>query len=353
MQGMDPVQLHIAPWALPKEDIPIQVRWRSGFDFQTIKIGIPEGFVFVEFVNVDEVRIEDQHAAIERTKISRAERSTYFGCIIRYLELPKSTTYEAPITITFSDESGINLSTRVNARIFRPQVSFVQAPAAIELSDESSVKSLPLYLRYTGFGDIQLQIEAAIGGAIVSEGSSVAYEILKRLWLSETYEVEDKEHDQKKKVLKVAPHYVRNIAGEVQRILETGEIPPGVFDKEVLDEIKEWLGSTRVKNTFMDVFYSRIEDLILSLLVDVLESNPATNVKLTDPRARISAEIRTPVEKITLSLKYRDLMGNDYEPVAATVKVVDQRTKGKSASIDIPIVISKWDDNPLLNVAGV
>lgn len=353
MQDPDGVELHIAPWALPKEDIPIQVRWKPDFNFRIVRVEIPEGFVFVEFVNVDEVKIEERRATVEKIKISRAERSTYFGCIVRCIQVPKATAHEATITFLFSEDSDVTLSTSVNARIFRPQVSFVQAPATIELTDESSVKSLPLYLRYMGFGDIQLQIQAAIGGAIVSEGGSVAYEILKRLWLSEISETEDKEHDQKKKVLKVAPDYVRNIAGEVQRILETGEIPPGTFDKEVLDEIKEWLGSSRVKNTFMDVFYSRIEDLILGLLVDVLESNPATNVKLTDPRARISAQIRAPVEKITLSLRYRDLMGNDYEPVEVAVKVVDHRVKGKSAAIDIPIVISKWDDSPLLNVAGV
>ncbi len=104
-------------------------------------------------------------------------------------------------------------------------------------------------MAYTGFGDIQLSIQARIGGRIVSEGGSVAYEILKRLWLSEKSEDESKVSDKKKETLEVAPEYVKNIADEVQRILEIGEVPPGSFDKEVLEEMKEWLGKAQVKNT--------------------------------------------------------------------------------------------------------
>jgi len=353
MQEPDRVNLYIAPWALPRENIPIHVQWKREFSFQTVRIDIPEGFGFVEFVNLDEVKIQDRHAIIEKNNISKAEQSTYFGCIIRCVDVPKSTTYEAKIVITFYDDSQAKFSTDLKARIFRPQVGFVKAPAAIELNDDISVRSLPLYLSYTGFGDIQLQIQGRIGGTIVSGEGSVAYEILKRLWLSEISDVEDKGDNKKKETLTVAPEYVRNIAGEVQRILETGEIPSGTFDKEVLEAMKKWLGSARVKNTFMELFYSRIEDLLLSLLVDILESHPATNVKLADPRTRISTQIRAPVENLTLSLRYRDLLGNEYEPVNVSVKVIDQRTQSKSAALDIPIVIDKWDDRPLLNVAGV
>lgn len=101
----------------------------------------------------------------------------------------------------------------------------------------------------------------------------------------------------------------------------------------------------------MNLFYSRIEDMLLSLLVDLLESHPATNVRLVDPRAKIFTRIKTPITKLMLKLKYRDLLGNNYEE-QVPIEIVDRRTEGNSL-LDLPIVIEKWDDKPLMNVAGV
>jgi len=316
-------------------------------------INISEGFNFVEFLNLDEVQIEGRSATIEKSRISKGKASTYFGCVIRYARIPEKTSYEGKVVFSFIQGTRTKLSRELQARIFRPQLAFVDAPKLIELKDADTIKSLPLRLRYTGFGDIQLRVEATIGGTIVSEGSSVAFEIMRRLWL---YEISEREEDQttakKKETLKVAPEYVKEIANEIRKILDTGEVPADMLDKEGLEEIKVWLQDIRVKNKFMDMLYSRVEDLLLGLLVDLLESHPASNVKLVDPRSRISAQIRAPIEKLVLRLKYRDLLGNNYDPVEVPIKIVDQRARGKPA-LDIPIAIEKWDDEPLLNVAGV
>jgi hypothetical protein len=196
-------------------------------------------------------------------------------------------------------------------------------------------------------------VEATIGGNIVSEGGSIAFEILRRLWLSE---ISEKEEDQavakKKETLKVAPEYVKKIAEEVQQIVDTGQVPSDMLDRDALDGVKKWLQDADRKRVFMDVFYSRIEDMLLGMLVDLLESHPAANVRLVDPRAKISAQIRAPIEKLTLKLRYRDLLGNNYDSLELPIKIIDERTEAKPA-LNIPIVIEKWEDNPLLNVAGV
>lgn len=77
-----------------------------------------------------------------------------------------------------------------------------------------------------------------------------------------------------------------------------------------------------------------------------------SNVRLVDPRAKILAQIKAPIEKLTLRLRYRDLLGNNYDSVELPIKIVDERIQAKPA-LNIPIVIEKWEDKPLLNVAGV
>jgi hypothetical protein len=348
----DPVKIHIAPWALPNEAMPIHISWDPQLNFDTVTVSIPEGFGFVEFTNVDQVRIEDRKAIIDKSMI-RGSSSSYFGCVIRCERIPKETSLQSTVVISFSSHDRVEFSHELLARIFRPQLDFISAPESIKLKDGDTVRSLPLRLRYTGFGDVQLRVEATIGGNIVSEGGSIAFEILRRLWLSE---ISEKEEDQavakKKETLKVAPEYVKKIAEEVQQIVDTGQVPSDMLDREALDGVKKWLQDADRKRVFMDVFYSRIEDMLLGMLVDLLESHPAANVRLVDPRAKISAQIRAPIEKLTLKLRYRDLLGNNYDSLELPIKIIDERTEAKPV-LDIPIVIEKWEDNPLLNVAGV
>jgi hypothetical protein len=345
------VKLHIAPWALPNEAMPIHIRWEPQFDFQTATVSIPEGFDFAEFTNLDEVRIEGLKAIVNKSKVTKEASSSYFGCVIRCKEIPKQISFEGAVLISFAHHDRVVFSRELRAKIFRPQLTFADAPETIKLEDSTTVRSLPLHLRYTGFGDVQLRVEATIGGKIVSEGGSIAFEILRRLWLSEISEKEENQTVAKKKeTMKVAPEYVKAIA--VQQIVDSGQVPTGMFDREVFEEIREWLQDVRRRQVFMDVLYSRTEDMLLSMLVDLLESHPATNVRLVDPRAKISALIRAPIENLTLRLRYRDLLGNNYDPVEVPIKIIDERTQAKPA-LDIPIVIEKWDDKPLLNVAGV
>jgi hypothetical protein len=348
-----PVELYIAPWALPNEPVPVHVRWHKDFGFEKVKVVLPDGWSFVDFTNLDQVAIEGTTATVDKKNVSgSAESSTYFGFAIEHPQIPKDIRHEEVVAITFYESTKVIFSGKLTARLFRPQLSFVKAPESIVLTDASPATSLPLYLRYSGFGDIQLRVEARIGGRIVSEGGSLPLEILRRLWLFEkSGEKEDVKAAKRKAGMIISSDYVKEIVQEVQQIVESGQIPPGAFDKEALTEMREWLKDPGNKGRFMDLLYSRTQDMMLNLLVDLLDSHPARNVSLVDPRARIATEIRAPMEELLLRLRYRDLMMNEYEPVDVTIKIVDKRIKGKP-TLNIPIVTDKWEDKPLLNVAG-
>lgn len=228
------VKLHIAPWALPNEDIPIHIRWESGLEFQTVRINIPEGFAFAEFVNLDEVQIEGLSATVEKSKISRGDASTYFGCVVRYTRIPDGATHEGKVIFSFADGAQSKFSSELTARIFRPVLTFVNPPKSIELTDASKLRTLPLYLKYTGFGDIQLRVEAVIGGSIVSEGGSVAHEIVRRLWLSEISEGDqDANVEKRNRLTKYSQNMLGRLATKCKLFSTKANYPLGNLTKKL------------------------------------------------------------------------------------------------------------------------
>ncbi len=345
------VDLHIVPWALTNEDTPIHIQWRPEFDFDAATIAIPPGYVFVEFTNVSKVELKENKATIQRTDVEQSNLSRYFGCVIRRVTLPQEIRYEGNVEFSFTKGETVIRNEILKSRIFRPKLTFSETPAPVELTDREAGRSLPIHIGYRGFGDIQLRVEAIMGGQIVSEASTVALEILRRLWMYDTLPQEEHRDAQKPKV-GVTPDYVKAIAAEVERILDTGEIPSEFFEEEVLADIKEWLTDIRNRDRFMDLLYSNTEDMLLNMLMELLDSHPASNVSLVTPKSKILTHIRAPLTNIVLRLRYRDLLKNEYEPVEVTINLVDKRTKGKAA-VEVPIVITKWDDRPLMNVAGI
>lgn len=355
MEPSDPVQLYIAPWALAKESIPIHVSWKEGFDFTGVGIKIPEGFAFDDFLNLGEVKFDKRECFIEKSNIIGAGKSNFFGFVIRYERIPNEMRHIGKVQLDFKSTTG-QRKFELEARVFRPFIECTSAPSTIELKDDSTTE-LPLFLKYRGFGDIELTIVGRIGGKIVSRDSSVALEVVKRLWMAETSEEAKQSTEQqveiaKKQKLTVDDGYIREIADQVQRIIESGQLPPETFDKEGVEELTQWLQDTRKKGMFMDLVYTRIEELVLSMLVDLLQSTPASNVSMTEPNPRVWADIKAPIVDLHLFLKYSDHLKNNYDDVEIDVKVIDNRTKSK-AVIGIPINIEKWVDEPLHNVAGI
>ena len=101
----------------------------------------------------------------------------------------------------------------------------------------------------------------------------------------------------------------------------------------------------------MDVIYSRIEDLLLDLLIDLLERHPTDNVKLANVQTKIKAKIELPMEIIKIRLRYTDPIENEYPPVEIPIKIEDKRGDKRKTVIEIPITIEKWEEDPFMNVA--
>jgi hypothetical protein len=50
---------YIAPWALPKENVPVHIVWASDYVFDCITVGITPEIEFRDFYNIDSFEVKD------------------------------------------------------------------------------------------------------------------------------------------------------------------------------------------------------------------------------------------------------------------------------------------------------
>jgi len=342
--------VHIVPWALPNEEIPIHINLGKERRFNEIRVTIPPSFAFIDFINVSEVAIAKNIARIKRINKTSRDADIYFGVVVKCTKIFDGISSAGRIKID-CQKDGTKASTEVYARIFRPLLEITRAPKTIELTDDSPVK-VPLQIKYIGFGDIQLKIEAIIGGKIVSYGESLVVDLLERLMQTGFTEREIGENvtsEKKKPEVKVNPEYIKELSEEMIERIKKGSVPKEMKG-ENLERLRSILSDEEMRKKWMEVLLHHVEGLLLNLLLESFDRNPTNNVKLSDSKTKIHAEIKLPVEKIKIRILYRDLIGNEYTPVETTTIIEDRRKVGKATLIEIPINIEKWENKPLMNV---
>ncbi len=350
------VKSYIVPWALSGENIPIHIEWAKNMRFDQIHIKIPDDFRFVDFLNVDKVNIIGSRATISKLIESTSpDAPLYFGFVISSTRIYDKLKIAKKVLVEFLYGDEIIKSLKLYARIFRPTLKVIDAIEKIELIGEQVKWKIPLHLKYIGFGDIRLKIEAKIGGRIVSQGESIIYELLRRAWAADIFSDKNiqKGKEEKKRDIRVEPTFIQEISEHLQKRIETGDLYD-IFEmmgEEDVEDFKRWLSDVKTKDRFMEVIYSRIEDLLLDLLIDLLERHPTDNVRLASAQTKIKTKIELPIENINIRLKYTDLIENEYPPVEIPIKIEDKRVDKRNTVIEIPIIIEKWEEDPFMNVA--
>lgn len=348
------VKHYIAPWALPRENIPINIEWGKDVVFNEIRIEIPDDFRFVDFLNVKKFSIAGNVATISSViECTFPDAPLYCGFLVSSTEIPDKLKAAKKILVEFLHEDKVIKSLKLYARIFRPVLEVTETVEKIELHDDQEKLEIPINLKYIGFGDIRLKIEAGIGGRIVSHGESIIYELLRRLWLSDVLADEGvSEGEEKRKRIHVEQPVLQEFSEQLGKKIESGDISGiiGMIEEGDVEDFKRWLSDVKTKEKFMEVIYSRIEDLLLGLLTDLLERYPTDSVKLANARTKIKAKIELPVETIKIRLKYTDSIENEYTPVEIQLKIEDKRVEKRKTIIDIPIII-EMEEEPFKNVA--
>jgi len=337
------LELTIPTWALPREGIPIHISLNKNLEFSKIIIEIPECFEIQEKINI--TKFKESNDRIEIFDIGRAKRTEkdYFGIIVATKEPFEDLAKKVALKIKLVFHDGKIEEYHAFARIFRPLLEIDKVPDDIPISDTYE-PSLPIHLRFTGFGDIKLRLESRIGGEIVSEGDSILDEIFERM-LKEGF-IKEENFDNKRNI-KIDKNYVQKVFSEFrEKFRNSDQLNEILNDKTASKEIIEMLlkFNKSEQEKFMSVFYKTVEGYLIKIITDTLNRAISDNLHV-DSGTRIFTKIKAPITDVILKIFYKDIMNNEYTPLEQKIRLLDKRKDSSKLEVNIPLVIEHVDDN--------
>ena len=340
-------------WALPKEEIPLHVKIAKEITskLKNAKIDLPECFELKDTINLTKYKILNRKIIVN--SIGKAVKSDYdyFGVIIATSEPFEELKKQIPIEIEFEYNDGTNEKEIAYARIFRPLLEFEKVPENIVLTDnESKELKLPIRMKFTGFGEINIRSECSIEGQIVSVGTSVLNEVLRRI-ISEGIISEDKDSDNG---VIVDQNYVEKIITQLKDKLHTDEdiqrmIHEQQIDKELVNFLYE-LDKDK-KEKFMKTIYKTVEGYLVKIISDILQRNLSNNSQI-ESQTKIHTQIKLPSTNVTIKFFYKDIIGNEYQPIEKTIAIIDKRKNPSGFDVEIPLEITNVDESDAYKNVG-
>lgn len=346
----------IVPWALPGEEIPIRIEIPRKLTFDKIKIKIPSDFIFKDFLNIAEVSITENIAEIhELIKTKSIETPIYFGFVVTSTNIPKKLKISKGIYVDLLLNDKVIKHKEVNARIFRPLLEITNFNEVIELKDNIKEYEVPMDILYVGFGDVKLditaEIEDKIKGQIISESETVVNELLKRMIIDSQTEPNTEKTINNTK-LNINDAYLEFLINRIVEKINKSDFSDlsDLLSEEEMISCEKLFSNPKDKDKFLNVVYTRVEDILLGVLSEQFETHPTDNVKLTNSQTNIKVKINSQITNITTHLIYKDPVGNEYPPIKRELKIIDNRNDRSQSSITMPIRVKKWEENPFLNV---
>lgn len=351
------LEYYIVPWALPREDIPIRVEIPKNIFFDKIRIRIPNDFEFKDFLNIAKVTVTENIAEIDKLIKTKSDQTPiYFGFVVSSIDIPPTLKTSKKILIELLSNNEVIGHEKLSAHIFRPKLEVTDINERIILTDDVKEYEMPMDIKYIGFGDIKLRIEGriedTIEGQIVSEEESIVNELLRRLLTDSQSESNTKIPNDNKVLHFEDSSLIPNIIMKMEKKIKKGDISGlGEFSEEDLKSFEELCSDPETKNNFLNIVYTRVEDIFISLLSELFETNPMDNVKLTNSQTNIKVKINSHITSILTRLLYEDSIGNKYPPVEIPIKIVDNREDRSQTNINMPVSIKNWEEEPFMNVA--
>ena len=220
---------------------------------------------------------------------------------------------------------------------------FSKTPKTIVVKEGQPNIDISMELKYSGFGDVNVGISSTFQGQLISQGDSIVYELMRRLW-------EDKDGQVKLPGKgDVDPTMVGAISRQIIERIQAGNISTDEVNIEAIKYLKEWLAELG-PDKIRQVLEARVEDLLVGLMFDLVSRNPISGVRLDEPRTKLVTRIRFPVSNLRLNLRYRDLAGNRYSASPIDISIEYKEAKEKPMLVEMPVTISSWQRDPIMNV---
>lgn len=346
------IETEIPSWVLPSEEITFYVKLEKNIDFSKIQIDIPDCFEVKGFINVIEHNSFPNMVEVFQIGKSKLSKKDYFGITIASKKPFEELAVKREIKIKMFETNGHESYISTFVRIFRPYLEIDQIPEEISLNDIEET-TLPIHLKFKGFGDISIRIEANIGGSLVSEGGKSLMDRLfhgflqEGLFASELEKVDDKGITIDKTKLVRAFDEFKTKLRDVEYIKELED------DKQIKQEAVEWLKSFNEseQGKVMNILYETMEGYMIKKLTDVFARNISRHLQI-DSGTNIIAEIKTKFTDLQLQIFYKDLAGNTYPSINTTVKIIDNRKDDTQLRVVIPIDIEHVDESEAYKDVG-
>lgn len=333
---MEPIRIlseYIAPWALPKEEMPIHLVWDSPFPCDIIRIDLPSGVVVKEYFNVEDYR--KQNSSIE---ILRLKTPNFFGFVVASEKVYEEQHAKKQIVVQFLSEGRQVFSRTFTANIYRPRLSLVESPKIVTITEKSKLQDLMnITLKISGFGRIQIRTEASTGGEFVERAEPLYQEMVRRM--TSTFKLGETAED-KEMGIKIDPLYLQRKAQEYIERIEKGQFPLDI-DKQDLDDFRQWVMDKDNRDKVMDLLSKQIESLIVDSLLFYFDRYPTDNVQLAQGKPVMLIERAT--QQLRIRFRYRDAAFNEYEPVEVAMQI-DDRRENKREPLELPINITWTED---------
>lgn len=343
---MKKFDIHCPSWALPREEIPVHIKINKDITptLKNVKIDLYDYFELKDTINL--MDFEMNNGRIIVTDIGKAKKSNfdYFGIIIATKTLfSDDLKKEIPINVEFEFNDGRKEKSVEYARIFRPLLEFAQIPKNIMLSDNDGSIKIPISLKFIGFGDVNLRIECKIGGKIVSVGTSMLDEILRRIINEGVIAV----HENEDTNVTVDKNYVEKMVLQLKEKFKTDEdVQKMIREQQIKEEKVELLYELAggEKEKFMHIFFKTVEGYLIKIISDVLKRNISDNLQI-ESQTKIHTSIQLPSTDVAIRLFYKDVVGNQYDPIDKTIEIIDKRRNPSGLDVEIPLEIIQVDES--------
>jgi hypothetical protein len=333
---------YIAPWALPKEEIPIHLVWNPDSKFDYIEISVPSHMEIKEFYNV-----ESYEKVNSKIVVTKLKSLNFFGFVVILNEIIKEKQEKKEIVVNFVLGDKVQCSHLFTANICRPKLSVIEKPSIIVLTDDSDTRDLiNLLLKISGFGRIEVTTELSIGGKFEPNVEPLYRETTRRLAASFRFK---ESHVDKKKEIQINPAYVQKTTREFIDKVRKGEL---LLDLELedLEDFKAWVSDESNYTKMVELVSEQLETILIDSLLYYFDRYPTEGVELSGGSPDMIVESAT--QDVRMRFRYKDSLGNEYEPVQVDIPIKDLRND-KKAGLKVPINI-KWvheQINPLLEGA--
>lgn len=330
MSRMTFISKYIAPWALPKEEIPIHLVWEPNFEYDVIQILLPPRMEVKEFFNVESYEIADSNIVVKDLK-----SPNFFGFVVFLNEICKEQHEKKEITVNFVREGKVQHSHLFTANIYRPRLTVVEKPERIVLSDDSDPHNLVnIALKISGFGWIEIRSEVSTGGEFVSNAEPLYRELFSRL--ISTFRLSES-HSEKKKAIKIDPIYIQQISKEFIEKMKKGEFPLEIEIRD-LEDFRAWLSEEKTQTQIVELVSKQLENLLIDSLLFYLDRYPTEGVEMAEGKPTTIIERATHI--LSVRFPYKDSLNNEYEPIQIDIPIEDSR-KDKKRRMEVPINI-RW-----------